>query len=240
LGWDGLQRALGLWPARKRIPVNGYPVVNDPTSTYSDYDPDYPLVKKEADTIRMGRLISYPGGKSYKAKKATHFDIAYDQPLGHTNLSLKLFQDRGSEDSYSYQISGKKLVQTFSGQGDRKEKTSGVMFDYQMNFWSKHSLAIGYSHRRMEVHNTTDLYRIQGGYIEDQYAVTNRLTLNMGLRFNHVREFSYAYKDPGQSVSYRHIIKTKEWQPKFTATYRFNAETEVFVAVNRDYHVPGC
>lgn len=219
---------------------HGYPVVNDPESALSNYDPDYPLVSQDADTLRMGRTISYDGGKSYKVKHATHMDVSYDQPLGNTNLSFKLFQDRGAEDSYSYQLVKGKLVQTFSGQGDRKEKTSGGMIDYQMNIWSKHSLTIGYSHRRMEVHNTPDLYRIQAGYIEDQYAVTNKLTLNMGLRYVHVREYGYAYRDPGTTVSYRHLIYTKEWLPKFTATYRFNADTEVFAAVNRDYHVPGC
>jgi outer membrane receptor protein involved in Fe transport len=219
---------------------HGYPVVNDPNSKYSDYDPDYPIVPEDADTIRLGRLISYPGGKSYKVKKQTHADLNYEQPLGHSNLSVKYWQDRGSEDFYSWQLSNKKLVQYFYGQGNAQEKTFGVMADYQMNFWAKHSLAIGYSQRRMEVHNTPDIYRIQGGYVEDQFAVTNKLTLNMGLRYMHVREFSYAYKAPGESVSRRHLIYTKEFLPKFTATYRFNADTEVFASFNRDYHFPGC
>jgi outer membrane receptor protein involved in Fe transport len=222
---------------------HGYPVVNDPSSTLSGYDPDYPLVSSDADSLRLGRFVSYPGGKSYKVKKAAHFDLSYDQPLRNANLSFKFFTDRGSEDSYSYQRNsaiGTKLVQTFSGQGDRKEKTTGVMFDYQMNGWSRHSLSLGYSHRRMQVHNMPDIYRIQGGYIEDQYAVTNKLTLNMGLRYMYVREYSYAYKGPGDQSSYRHLIYSKEWLPKFTATYHFNGDTEVFASVNRDYHVPGC
>ena len=219
---------------------HGYPVVNDPNSPLSGYDPGFPVVSEDADTIRLGRLISYSGGKSYKIKKATHLDFSYDQPIDNSSLSVKVFRDWGSEDSYSYQKSGNKLAQTFSGQGDRKEKTFGLMLDYQMNMWSRHSLAFGYSQRRMEVHNTPDIYRIQGGYIEDQYAATGKLIFNMGLRYMHVREYSYAYRDPGASVSYRHKIYTKELLPKFTATYRFNPETEIFASVNRDYHVPGC
>jgi outer membrane receptor protein involved in Fe transport len=62
----------------------------------------------------------------------------------------------------------------------------------------------------------------------------------MGIRFMKVREYAYAYKDPGSSVSYRHLHHTGEWLPKFTATYRFNPETEIYASVNRDYHVPGC
>jgi outer membrane receptor protein involved in Fe transport len=251
LPWKGLVSA-----SFKRSELDqGYPVVNDPSVSLTGYvytyDPDAPLVQKDADSLRMGRLLSYPGGKSYKIKKKAQFDLSYDQPLGNSNLSLKYFQDRGSEDSYSYQLSSPisktAPIQTYQGSklgaafaGDRKEKTFGVMLDYQMNFWARHSLSIGYSQRRMEVHNTPDIYRIQGGYIEDQYALTNKLTLNMGLRYMHVREFSYAYKDPGTTLSYRHKIYTKEWLPKFTATYQFNPETEVFASVNRDYHLPGC
>lgn len=219
---------------------HGYPVVNDPNSAFSDYNPDYPIVFEDADSLRMGRLVSHPGGKSYKIKKATHLDFSYDQPIKNTHLSLKVFRDWGSEDSYSYQRSGVGLAQAFSGRGDRKEKTFGVMFDYQLNLWARHSLAIGYSHRRMGVENTPDIYRIQGAYIEDQYAVNNKLTLNMGIRFMHVREQSYAYSDPGSSFKYRHLFHPKEWLPKFTATYRFNPETEIYASVNRDYHVPGC
>jgi outer membrane receptor protein involved in Fe transport len=222
---------------------HGYPVVNDPKSKYSDYDPDYPLVLEEADTIRLGRNISYPGAlPSFKVRKAAHFDLNYDQPLGHSNLSIKLYQSRGSEDTHSFELNAKKkkLEDVFAGQGSRQEKTRGVMFDYQMNLWAKHSITIGYSHRRMEVAATPDIYRIHAGYIEDQYALTNKLTLNMGLRYVKLREYSYAYKGPGDTFSYRHVNHTNEWLPKFTATYRFNKNTEAFTSVSRDYHVPGC
>jgi outer membrane receptor for ferrienterochelin and colicin len=244
--WKGLLSA----SYKRSVMEHGYPVVNDPNSKFSNYDPDYPIMPDDADTFRMGRLISYDGGKSYKIKKKTLIDVSYDQPLGHTNLSVKYFKDWGSEDSYSYQrnsATGTKLIQTYQGSAmgvafpdDRKEKTWGTMIDYQLNMWSKHALAIGYSHRRMEVKNKPDLYRIQGVYIEDQYAVTKKLILNLGLRYMAVREHSYEYKAPGESTSHRHKIFTKLLLPKFTATYRFNPQTEIFASVNRDYHFPGC
>ena len=222
----------------------GYPVVNSPTSKFTtSYDPNYPLVSDDADTLRIGRLISYPGGKSYKARNTAHFDLDYDQPLGNTNLSLKFFEDHGAEDSFSYQLSsptGGKLTQTFSGQNDRKETVWGAMADYQMNLWKRHSVSMGISHRRMGVMNNQDSFRISGGYVEDQYAATNKLTFNLGLRFMAVREFSYAYKAPGETTSTRHKIFTKLVLPKFTATYHFNPATEAFFSVNQDYHLPGC
>jgi len=77
-------------------------------------------------------------------------------------------------------------------------------------------------------------------YIEDQYAATNKLILNLGLRYMSVREYSYEYKGPGDATSHRHKIFTKLVLPKFTATYRFNPQTEIFASANRDYHFPGC
>jgi hypothetical protein len=222
----------------------GYPVVNNPNSKITkSYDPNYPLVSDDADTLRIGRLISYPGGKSYKARNAAHFDFGYDQPLGTTDLSLKLFEDHGAEDSYSYQLStptGTKLAQTFSGQNDRKETVWGAMLDYRMNLWASHSVSVGISHRRMGVMNNQDSFRISGGYIEDQYAATNKLIFNLGLRVMRVREFTYAYKAPGDTTSYRHKVFSSLVLPKFTATYHFNPATEAFFSVNQDYHLPGC
>jgi outer membrane receptor protein involved in Fe transport len=222
---------------------HGYPIVNSANSKYTkDYDPEYPVVADDADTLRGGRLISYPGGKSFKIKKAGKFDFGYNQPIGNTVVSFKYWYDKGSEDSYSYQLSGTKLAQTFSGQDARKERTFGVMFDYQLNLWKRHAITVGYSQRRMQYFTTPDAYRISGAYIDDQYAVTGKLILNMGLRNMFVREYSEAYYDPGTptTATYRHKIFTRLMLPKFTATYQLNPQTEVFATVSRDYHMPGC
>jgi outer membrane receptor protein involved in Fe transport len=255
----------------------GYPIVNDPHARVYDpaspyynpnirpYDPDYPIVKEDSDTLRKGRLISYPSelgnaySKSLKIKKKTQIDVGYDQPFGNSNLSVKYFMDRGSEDSWSWQLdgpAGKTLIENYQGDPfipgaagndppeDSMERNFGVMLDYQMNFWKKHSISVGYSHRRMATANTPDLYRLQGGYIEDQYAVTKKLTLNYGLRYELVREHTYAYKNPDEdqstALSYRHTIFTKQWLPKFSVTYQFSPLSEVFASVNRDVHFPGC
>jgi hypothetical protein len=247
----------------------GYPTVNTPTSKFNQYmgqpyDPNYPIVNDDGDTLRIGRLISYPGGNSYKKRKETHFDTGYTQPLGNTKLSLKYFADWGSEDSYSYQLisplgttidsktkkpviqldSKTKLpfTQTFSGQAPRQEKVWGAMLDYQLNIFAKHAISVGLSHRRMGVMDNVDSFRISGAYIEDQYAVTRKLILNLGVRLMAVREYGYAYADPNvsSSATYRHKVFTRLVLPKFTASYRFNPVTEVFFSVNKDYHLPGC
>jgi outer membrane receptor protein involved in Fe transport len=255
--WDGvdysgrldyaLPNKAGLSASFKRNDLEyGYPVVNSPTSRFTkSYDSNYPIVSDDADTLRIGRLIAYPGGKSLKIRKETHFDAGYDQPIGNTKLSLKYFMDRGSEDSYSYQLTSPTkgpLVQTFSGQAPRQERVWGAMLDYQLNIWANHAISVGLSHRRMGVEDNKDSFRISGAYLEDQVAVTNKLILNLGVRLMAVREMGYAYADPGvvPAVTYRHKIFTRRVLPKFTASYHFNPTTEVFFSANKDYHLPGC
>jgi len=206
---------------------HGFPVVNDPDNIYSDYDPDYPTVTEDADTIRMGRLISYPGGKSFKKKKATHFDLGYEQHFKQSNLSISFSRIEARKTATP--ISCQKVTGTdFSGWGDRKEKTSGIMFDYQTFRFVHHAFSIGYSHRRMQVANMPDIYRIQGGYIEDQYDVTNKFILNLGLRYVHVRELSYPYADPGTTASYRHKVITKLFPAEIYRNLPVNPETRPF------------
>jgi len=216
----------------------GYPVVNDPSRP--DYDRDYPTVREDADTLRKFRTISYPGGRSEKEKRVNHYDIIFEQPIKDTSLKLHLFQTEGAEDSYYYVLSGGSLKQVYSGGEAREEKQYGGTLHYRLNLWEDNSLTLGYDHRRMEVENMEDLVRIHAGYFEDIWSVTPKLSLNLGLRYSHIRELSYPYADPGTTTQYRHKIKYDLWLPKSTLSYRFSPQTEGYVSVNRDYHLPGC
>ena len=221
----------------------GYPVVNDPGR--SDYDPDYPTIHEDADMLRKFRTISYPGGDSYKEKEADHLDFIFEQPIGDGTLKVQLFQTTGDEDSYSYELGEDEqgneiLVQIYSGGDSTKEKHYGGIIQYRLNLWEHNILTVGYDQRRMEVESQDDWFRIHAGYFDDIWAITPKLSLNLGLRFVRIREYSYPYADPGTITMYRHTIKTDLWMPKSTLSYRFSPETEVYVSVNRDYHVPGC
>jgi len=249
----------------------GYPVVNDPNISFVNANPAdnadiiaaraaynhrYPKVSDGADSLRRGRLVSYPGGDSYKDKRGSHLDLHYDQPIGNTTLMLTVFKTTSAENSWSYQrksVTSDDLVQTYNGYNPpidyklaydaRKENQIGGMIDYRMDLWDNNTLTIGYSQRRMEVaqYDRDDLWRIHGAYFEDMLAVTDKLTLNTGLRYVLTRELTYPYKDPGSSAAaYRHKIKTELWLPKLTVTYRFTPDTEAFVSANRDFHYPGC
>lgn len=215
---------------------HGYAVVNDPDSPYGDYDPGYPIVPVDSDTLRRYRSVSFPGGENYKKKRSMHLDVSYDQPLETGILRAQLFQTTGDEDSYYYTGAAQK----YSGGEAREEQHIGGRLQYQFDPWKNHSLLVGYDQRRMETGQRDDVWRMNAGYFEDTWNITAQWSLFLGLRYAHVREVTYPYADPGTAEKYRHKLKTEEWLPKSTLTYRISPDTEVFVSINRDYHVPGC
>ena len=248
-GYDYSARVSYLFPFKgylnlgvkySRINV-GYAVVNDPDSTYTDiYYPGYPIVPEDADTIRRYRVISFPGGDNYKDKKAQHLDLSFEQPFDKSILKFQLFQTSGGENSYYYTVSGGELKQLFSGGDDRKERQIGGRLQWELDYWKNHSILTGYDQRRMEAKSTPDVWRMQALYAEDTWAVTGNFTAFLGMRYTYVREKTYSYADLGSTEKYRHLIYTRLFLPKSTFTYRFTEDTQVYVSVNRDYHVPGC
>jgi outer membrane receptor protein involved in Fe transport len=132
------------------------------------------------------------------------------------------------------------LSQNFSGDEAREELHYGGRVSYQIETWEDHAPIIGYDHRRMETASMEDVWRMHAAYAEDTWDLSSRMSLFLGLRYAFVREKTYKYADPGTTDKYRHKLKTELWLPKSTLTYRLGADTEVFVSVNKDYHVPGC
>jgi outer membrane receptor protein involved in Fe transport len=232
----------------------GYAVVNDPDSALGDYDPDYPVVPEDSDTIRRYRSVSFPGGDNYKEKQALHLDMIYEQVLDAGTFRIQGFRTTGDEDSYYYTAVKNSaydpdvdppeaeyvLAQKFSGDEDREELHYGGRFQYKFEAWEDHAPLIGYDQRRMETGSMDDVWRMHAGYLEDTWSLSEKISLFLGLRYAHVREMTYSYADPGTSTKYRHKLHTKLWLPKSTLTCRVTPDTEVFVSVNKDYHVPGC
>ncbi|MBT8342000.1 MAG: TonB-dependent receptor [Desulfatitalea sp.] len=235
----------------------GYALANDPGGIYADYDPDYPVVPEDADTIRRYRDMSFAGGDNYKLKRSVHKDVSFEQPFKQSSMKIQYYETMGEEDSYYYTLVKNSRYdpatdppeaqyvfnQKYSGGNDRKERHYGGRFEYQMDFWDKNTLVVGYDQRHMEVKSTPDIWRIQAGYFEDTWQATPKLSLVLGLRYAHIREKTYAYSDePGnpRSSRYRHDITTDVWLPKSTLTYMMSENTSTFVSVNKDYHVPGC
>ncbi|MDY6973647.1 MAG: TonB-dependent receptor plug domain-containing protein, partial [Thermodesulfobacteriota bacterium] len=168
---------------------HGYAVVNDPG--LASYDPDYPVVPVDADTIRRYREISYPGGDNLKEKESDHVDIMFEQPIKDATLNVHLFMTRGAEDSWFYVYSGDQPIpydpppedfsQKFSGDEDREETQWGGTIRYDLHLWENNSLTVGYDHRRMQIESAHNVWRMHAGYFEDNWTVTPRLSMILGL-----------------------------------------------------------
>lgn len=223
----------------------GFAVVNDPSSSLGDYNPSYPIVPEDSDTVRRYRSISFTGGDNYKKKRALHLDLLYDQTFSTGTLKFQLFQTTGDEDAYYYTVAKNSdgdyyLKQSYSGGDTREELHYGGRLQYQFDPWKNHSLLVGYDQRRMETSYLEDVWRMHAGYFEDTWNISSKFSLFLGLRYAYVREHTYAYADLGTTNAYRHMLRTELWLPKTTLTYRITPDTEIFLSANRDYHVPGC
>ena len=246
---------------------HGFAVVNDPDCTLKVYpndpagtllvkdlyDPDYPIVRQDSDTVRRYRYTSFPGGDNNKDKSARHMDLAFEQPVKDVRLKFQLYKSTGQEDAIYYRaVRGDgngdgvvepgelKLASYFSGGEGRKEAQKGGRFQMIIDQWEDHNLVLGYDQRRMEVENKPDVWRMNAVYTEDTWNFAQKWTSFLGIRYAHIREWTYEYKESASASSERHLLKTVEWLPKSTLTYRYTPDTELFVSVNRDYHVPGC
>ena len=235
---------------------HGFAIVNDPDSLLVGhlYDPDYPIVRQDSDTVRRYRYTSFPGWDNYKEKLARHMDLAYEQPIKNVKINFQLYKSTGQENAKYYRLKSwndadddgetdpdEVVFEEYTSGGDaRKEAQVGGRFQLIFDQWANHNLVTGYDQRRMEVESKPDVWRMNAGYVEDTWNITPKVSTFLGLRYAHIREWTYEYQGTGDASAIRHLIKSILWLPKSTLTYRFNPDTEVFVSVNKDYHVPGC
>lgn len=71
--------------------------------------------------------------------------------------------------------------------------------------------------------------KVYGAFVSDKYSVTDKLTLDMGLRFD-----SYKYRSDGL----RKELKDHKLSPKLTASYVFDDNHSASVAVYQNYRTP--
>lgn len=214
------------------------PVVNQPGR--SDYDPDYPTVKEDADTLKFVS-VSYPGGDSYKEKSADHFDLSLEQPLRDTTLKLYLYSTEGEEDSWYVTLDDDgNPAQNYRGGDGYIEKHVGGGVEWALNPLENNSLDIGYNYKKTGAEEMPRIFEIHAGYFEDLWVLNPKWTLKTGLRISHCRQHTYPFSFDPDVPKYRHLYHDLFWLPKFALTYNIRHETSMYMSINRDYHVPGC
>ncbi len=230
------------------------PVVNDPNAinwpgvnlaTLKPYDPDYPTVPPDADTIRgTGTSISCDHTvttdglmpKSYKDREVNNFDISYDQPIYNTTLKIYAYRTESEEKNYYVTKTGK---QTSRDTDNMIEEHDGGGAKWSLNPWENNSLTIGYSFKRTQAADMPDIYKIHAGFFDDLWVISPKWTLATGVRFSHVRHATYP-SVLGGGPKQRHYYR--EWfvLPKLALTYNIRPDSNLFASISKDYDIPGC
>ena len=221
------------------------PVVNQPGRP--DYDPGYPTVPEDADTLRYLSAVSYPGGNSYKEKSTEHLDFSFEQPIKETTLKLHLYSTESEENVWYFTNSwflplnnNGNLVQVHWGGEDQIEKHVGGGIEWALNPLENSSLDIGYNYKKTGTEEMPKIFEIHAGYFEGLWMLSPKWTLKTGLRASYCRQHTYPWVTKDPAISHRHLYHDLFWLPKFALTYNLRPETSVYVSVNREYHIPGC
>lgn len=213
----------------------GNNVVNWPG--VAGYDPDYPKVPEDADTIRY-RAISYDyPGRNYKERSVKHMDVAFEQPIKDTKLKIYYYNTQNYEKLYYFTSTG--VPMTYGGD-EITERHVGGGIKWSLYPFKNNSLTLGYNFKRTEAKELHDIFRIHAGYFEDLWNISDKWMMKTGLRVSKARQQTYPFKLSDEAASSRHLYNDWFILPKFALTYNFNPETNVYVSVAKDYDTPGC
>ena len=166
------------------------------------YDPDYPKVPENADTLRY-RAISYdyPGLDNYKERRVTHLDLAFEQPIKDTTLKIWVYNTENYEKTYSVAKNGTPSV---SGGAPEREKHLGGGISWTLNPFENNSLTLGYNYKQTGVDEMPEIYRINAGYFEDLWKLSDKWEIKTGLRISHNRQHTYPYQVESETTKTRH------------------------------------
>lgn len=211
----------------------GIPLRNDPDFPLSQYDPDYPIVKKET-TYYM------PGGENYWDKPIHYFDLAFEQPtnIGNFTLSLYLTKDEFHRKHYMY-IEPRHGAPYFhqSNYHYNKNETRGLRFTHDLAF-GKHNLIWGMDYQKMYSGYDVESYRGRSykdwgskfgstaGFIEDKYLINPQMEAMLGLRYDYV-EYDIENQDDKDCLA-----------PKFSLNYKFYENMSAYLAIAKVFRPP--
>ncbi|MBU4009682.1 MAG: TonB-dependent receptor, partial [Proteobacteria bacterium] len=213
----------------------GNPVVNWPG--FAGYDPDYPKVSEDADTIKY-RAISYNyPGRNYRERYVKNLDVAFEQPIQDKKLKIYYYETENYQQFYYFTKTG---VPSIYGGNEQTERHFGGGITLSLYPFENNSLTLGYNFKRTEAKELHDIFRIHAGYFEDFWKINDKWDMKTGLRVSKARQQTYPFKFPWEAASTRHLYNDWFVLPKFALTYNIRPETNVYVSVSKDYDVPGC
>ena len=212
--------------------MTGYAVINDPDDPASNYDPNYPVVRKgEVDTFthdNEGKC--YDGGKSQWDKVYVSQSLLFEQPLSLGLVRAMAYKETSERNRYAHLADGTDTSDY------KKEYTGGLSLDYlDVDLSSNHSLSIGGDYRDQGTMDNKDFYSISSLYLQDVWALTPRFSLAFGTRWYKFESDSFVF---GSTPLEKDRRKEETWCPKARLDYRGDDTLDLYAAVSREMRMP--
>ncbi|MDY6906520.1 MAG: TonB-dependent receptor [Thermodesulfobacteriota bacterium] len=210
----------------------GKPVANDPAR--ADYDPDYPVVESGTASGRWRDPIRQPE----RYKEPYSFRFGMKQPSAIGNWSAGAYYTYENQTFSFKDVDEPQAVTCYTSWGGK------VQNDIQLS--DAHLLTVGFDTAQLSSRHTVKIVETYAGFIQDKWAMTPRLTLKTGLRYENIniwwnnlsRFRAGMYVNPAHP--YEYVKKDyDELAPKSFLTYelddlaKFLRDTSVSVGVSR-------
>lgn len=207
-------------------------------------NPNYPIA--DGDIMMPG-----PGGSSAKAwsdgsywkKTNTYYDLSYSQPFKDGNWKISYYKNDEKREEWDPNGTPKmhRLLrpdQSYSWAGEVEQKIN-----------DNHKIAYGYQEKTLQ-YGWQEYYvgppdsnpapsqklKIMGAYLEDNWSVNPRVSLNLGLRYDKYELTRDV--DTGGYFRNKPKLDGSAVNPKFNLSYKVNDNTSTYLSINRAYRIP--
>lgn len=171
--------------------------------------------------------------------------LSYQKTMGALNVQLSAYHQY-SEQLYTPDVNGDLVYNGVATRAMRNSVANGLQFDSSYRLTDTHTLRAGYaySHQQTESNNTSQAFPINGMttapdpititdnssklgtsgsyYLQDQWTISNAVTLNYGVRYDRVSAF----------------IQEHQWSPRLNLAIKASEDTAIHAGYSRYFTPP--
>ncbi|MGM9571684.1 MAG: TonB-dependent receptor plug domain-containing protein [bacterium] len=220
---------------------------NDP-GFYQKIDPSWPLSLGDSPSPAPDGVWS---DGSYWKKENDYYSVHYSQPFANGSWRIGYYKNHEKRAEYFYNADGSLQM----SRNIYPDESYSWLAEVEQNLGENHKLIYGYEQKRLRykaenytyldpaVYSTTTVadknagamasqkIDLNGLYIEDNWRVSDKLNLNLGLRYE-------KYKGGPDENKNMVSIDGSALVPKFNLNYNLNKNDRVYFSVNRAYRAP--
>ncbi|MBU2700302.1 outer membrane receptor protein involved in Fe transport [Sporomusaceae bacterium BoRhaA] len=217
----------------------GYILRNTPGT--AGYDPSYPVISATDAETAYSNYGPLNNGAYWK-KYNTNFDTAWTHQTNNGFITLDYWQSRERRHEVNFKTDGTldldRTIVTDRSRGwllNGRIKEGSHTYTYGTEY---KQLRYGYGWYNVPAGTASDLYPSQkediyGIYADDTWALTNRWTANVGLRYDQMK----ASRDDERATDMKDT-NYHGLSPKLNFSFRNNKDTTTFIAMDHVWRAP--